>query len=47
MNAEAEMRNRVSSSSQMLRGYAKMKKKAILILKCFCLGKYSHFLFKK
>lgn len=44
MNAETEMRNHVSSLSQMLRGYAKMKKKkATVILKCFCLGKYSHF----
>ena len=49
MNAETEVRNCVSSLSQMLRGYAKMqkKKKATLILKCFCLGKYSHFWLKK
>lgn len=50
MNAETEVRNRVSSLSQMLRGYAKMQQqqqKATLILKCFCLGKYSHFWLKK
>ena len=49
MNAETEVRNRVSSLSQMLRGYAKRqkKKKATLILKCFRLGKYSHFWLKK